>query len=271
MKSMLKNAWLLLHLKVTPNLNGDTSVSADSVDDTPEMLSPLSAQGGDNQVVSSTEYEVVFNDETLETASTPNLPEETPPINHSDAAPAIIIQNTTSLEALPTAVSSIETTSTQPTDAIPATIQAQDNSLFSSNAVSNTASAVSEAYTFAVIPKVAESPFYFDVRDGCEARATTLSRQSVRGSVSVKCLYAGPTDVDAAEQAQVVKDLISSGSVDGISKLSSKKASQPKSSAEQLLPTYPSSHLIATHHYLNEQHMSVRIIPLWARSSVCCS
>ena len=55
------------------------------------------------------------------------------------------------------------------------------------------------------------------MKDGCEARAKALSRQSVRGGVSVKCMFVGPVTADVEEQKRIALDLIKNGSVDGIS------------------------------------------------------
>lgn len=62
-------------------------------------------------------------------------------------------------------------------------------------------------YTFAVVPKAMNNPFFDLARDGCEARAKELG--------NVTCLYIGPVEHEATTQAQIIEDLITQG-VDGL-------------------------------------------------------
>lgn len=62
-------------------------------------------------------------------------------------------------------------------------------------------------YTFAVVPKAMNNPFFDLTRDGCEARAKELG--------NVTCLYIGPVEHEATTQAQIIEDLITQG-VDGL-------------------------------------------------------
>ena len=62
-------------------------------------------------------------------------------------------------------------------------------------------------YTFAVVPKAMNNPFFDLTRDGCEARASELG--------NVTCLYIGPVEHEATTQAQIIEDLITQG-VDGL-------------------------------------------------------
>lgn len=62
-------------------------------------------------------------------------------------------------------------------------------------------------YTFAVVPKAMNNPFFDLARDGCEARAAELG--------NVTCLYIGPVEHEATTQAQIIEDLITQG-VDGL-------------------------------------------------------
>jgi len=64
-----------------------------------------------------------------------------------------------------------------------------------------------ETYTFAVVPKAMNNPFFDLARDGCEARAAELG--------NVTCLYIGPVEHEATTQAQIIEDLITQG-VDGL-------------------------------------------------------
>ena len=64
-----------------------------------------------------------------------------------------------------------------------------------------------ESYTFAVVPKAMNNPFFDLTRDGCEARAKELG--------NVTCLYIGPVEHEATTQAQIIEDLITQG-VDGL-------------------------------------------------------
>jgi ribose transport system substrate-binding protein len=62
-------------------------------------------------------------------------------------------------------------------------------------------------YTFAVVPKAMNNPFFDLARDGCEARAKELG--------NVTCMYIGPVEHEATTQAQIIEDLITQG-VDGL-------------------------------------------------------
>ena len=120
------------------------------------------------------------------------------------------------LEASPTDATPIEATKVDvaaTVEDVPDTAQAhnQDITMFSNKAVS-------EEYTFAIIPKSTNSVFFDPVKDGCEARAAALSRVSIRGGISIKCIFVGPqSEEHFEEQGVIALDLINSGSVDGIS------------------------------------------------------
>ncbi|TNC71775.1 sugar-binding protein [Rubellimicrobium roseum] len=64
-----------------------------------------------------------------------------------------------------------------------------------------------ESYTFALVPKAMNNPFFDLARDGCMAAAEELG--------NVTCNYIGPGEHTEMEQVQIVQDLISQG-VDGI-------------------------------------------------------
>lgn len=64
-----------------------------------------------------------------------------------------------------------------------------------------------DSYTFAVVPKAMNNPFFDLARDGCEARAAELG--------NVTCLYIGPVEHEPATQSQIIEDLITQG-VDGL-------------------------------------------------------
>ncbi|HEX3498832.1 MAG TPA: sugar-binding protein [Stellaceae bacterium] len=68
------------------------------------------------------------------------------------------------------------------------------------------AAAQTKQYTFALVPKAMNNPFFDLARDGCMKAAADLN---------VKCLYIGPGEHTETEQVQIVQDLISKG-VDGI-------------------------------------------------------
>ena len=253
MKSMLQQVWLLLHLKITPNEGGggdvespwvavdteptndqtlvasealvvssltteeeDTSVSSSSTTTEDENITVITLAGNVTSFISSNETE----------SAQPNITTTQPleETNLFDDAMSSVSENTTVDET-------VDSPPQSNTDATPPTSQAKededstpDNNWNTEVEESNietlhssTGSAASEEYVFAVVPKATENPFFYDVRDGCEARAAALSRQSVRGSVSVKCLYIGSADVDKEEQARVIRELVSNKSVDGIS------------------------------------------------------
>jgi ribose transport system substrate-binding protein len=59
-----------------------------------------------------------------------------------------------------------------------------------------------DSKTFAMVPKLVGVPFYADVEKGCTEEAAKLH---------VTCLFTGPTQADEAQQAQVVRDLVTKG------------------------------------------------------------
>jgi ribose transport system substrate-binding protein len=63
-------------------------------------------------------------------------------------------------------------------------------------------------YTFALVPKAMNTPFFDLARDGCMAAAEESNGE-------IECLYIGPSEHTEAQQVQIVQDLISRG-VDGI-------------------------------------------------------
>jgi ribose transport system substrate-binding protein len=62
-------------------------------------------------------------------------------------------------------------------------------------------------YTFAVVPKAMNNPFFDLTRDGCMEEAAKLA--------NVKCIYRGPVEHEPATQAQIIDDFITQG-VDGM-------------------------------------------------------
>jgi len=64
-----------------------------------------------------------------------------------------------------------------------------------------------QEYTFALVPKAMNNPFFDLARDGCKQAEAELS--------DVTCKYIGPSEHTELEQIQIVQDLISEG-VDGI-------------------------------------------------------
>jgi len=69
------------------------------------------------------------------------------------------------------------------------------------------AAAVGQDYTFALVPKAMNNPFFDLARDGCNKAQEELP--------DVTCEYIGPGEHTEMEQIQIVQDLISKG-VDGI-------------------------------------------------------
>ncbi len=63
-------------------------------------------------------------------------------------------------------------------------------------------------YTFALVPKAMNNPFFDLARDGCK-------KAEEESGGEIECLYIGPSEHTEAEQVQIVQDLISRG-VDGI-------------------------------------------------------
>ena len=57
-----------------------------------------------------------------------------------------------------------------------------------------------EVYTFALVPKAMNNPFFDQARDGCMKADEELE--------NVECLYIGPGEHTEAEQVQIVQDLI---------------------------------------------------------------
>jgi ribose transport system substrate-binding protein len=69
------------------------------------------------------------------------------------------------------------------------------------------AHAADQTYTFALVPKSLNNPYFDLSRNGCEAEAAKLG--------NVKCEYTGPVNQDPAAEVQTIQDLITRG-VDGI-------------------------------------------------------
>lgn len=74
------------------------------------------------------------------------------------------------------------------------------------------AQAQDDIYTFALVPKAMNNPFFDQARDGCMVAQAALA--------DVECYYIGPAEHTEADQLQIVQDLISQG-VDGIAVASS--------------------------------------------------
>lgn len=64
-----------------------------------------------------------------------------------------------------------------------------------------------DSYTFAVVPKAMNNPFFDLTRDGCMERAAELG--------NVTCIYRGPVEHEPATQSQIIDDFITQG-VDGL-------------------------------------------------------
>jgi ABC-type sugar transport system substrate-binding protein len=68
-----------------------------------------------------------------------------------------------------------------------------------------------KSWTFALVPKSVDNPFFDVARDGCMDQAAILG---------VTCLYTGPpaivTDTDGSIQAQIISDLIDAQAIDGL-------------------------------------------------------
>lgn len=69
-------------------------------------------------------------------------------------------------------------------------------------------------YTFALIPKSMNNPFFESSRDGCIDKAAELSSVGGSSSSKVNCMYIGPEtdDPDGTEQAEILSRLIEEGS-----------------------------------------------------------
>jgi ribose transport system substrate-binding protein len=63
-------------------------------------------------------------------------------------------------------------------------------------------------YTFALVPKAMNNPFFDLARDGCK-------KAEEESNGTIECLYIGPSEHTEAQQVQIVQDLITRG-VDGI-------------------------------------------------------
>lgn len=74
-------------------------------------------------------------------------------------------------------------------------------------AIALPAAAGAQEYTFALVPKAMNNPFFDLARDGCQKADEELE--------DVACRYIGPGEHTELEQIQIVQDLISQG-VDGI-------------------------------------------------------
>lgn len=75
-----------------------------------------------------------------------------------------------------------------------------------------------KSYTFAVVPKRTNSPYWQVVRNGCELRAKRLTKEL---GANIACLFVGPPEggpETEANQAAMVEDLIDGkyGPIDGI-------------------------------------------------------
>jgi len=73
-----------------------------------------------------------------------------------------------------------------------------------------------DSYTFAVVPKRINSPYWQVVRSGCETRAKRLS---ITTGKNITCLFTGPAEGGPdteANQADIVNDLIDAGDLDGM-------------------------------------------------------
>ncbi|MGH6886002.1 MAG: sugar-binding protein [Geminicoccales bacterium] len=68
--------------------------------------------------------------------------------------------------------------------------------------------ASAQDYTFALVPKAMNNPFFDLARDGCK-------KAEEESNGTIECLYIGPSEHTEAQQVQIVQDLITRG-VDGI-------------------------------------------------------
>lgn len=64
-----------------------------------------------------------------------------------------------------------------------------------------------DTYTFAIVPKAMNNPYFDLSRDGCMKRAKELG--------NVECIYKGPVEHEPASQVQIIQDLITQ-KVDGL-------------------------------------------------------
>jgi ribose transport system substrate-binding protein len=82
---------------------------------------------------------------------------------------------------------------------------------------SKTIVSASEHYTFALVPRNTDSPYFDDALAGCKKAADeTAEAAKLNSAKAVKCLYIGPgRNGGSDEQALIIHDLISNG-IDGI-------------------------------------------------------
>ena len=88
-----------------------------------------------------------------------------------------------------------------------------------------------DKYTFALVPKAMNNPFFDLARDGC--------KKAEQDNPKIECLYIGPGEHTEAEQVQIVQDLITKG-VDGIAVSPSNAAAMAtalKAAQEAGIPT----------------------------------
>jgi len=93
------------------------------------------------------------------------------------------------------------------------------------------ASSAKDKYTFALVPKAMNNPFFDLARDGC--------KKAEQENPKIECLYIGPGEHTEAEQVQIVQDLITQG-VDGIAVSPSNAAAMAtalKAAQEAGIPT----------------------------------
>ncbi len=86
-------------------------------------------------------------------------------------------------------------------------LAASATALIVTSALSIAPAKADKTYTFAIVPKSLNNPYFDLSRDGCMAEAAKLG--------NVKCVYTGPVNQDAAAEVQTVQDLITRG-VNGI-------------------------------------------------------
>ena len=167
MNSSLRNAWLLLNLKITPNLDGQgaeddtiTSVELQPSEEaspvTTEEASSTQPTDGDLAIPSlniSSTIDVSSMSDSIQTQNDTTvmvdaIPNQNDTIVVVDAATTQ--NNDTSVEPTLSSSSSLAVTTAKPTDAT----LAQDDTLFSAGV------SASETYTFAVIPKLTDVSTY---------------------------------------------------------------------------------------------------------------
>lgn len=84
-------------------------------------------------------------------------------------------------------------------------------------------------YTFALVPKAMNNPFFDLARDGCYKAQEELA--------DVTCEYIGPGEHTELEQLQIVQDLITRG-VDGIAVSRPTRRPSPKCCARRWTPAF---------------------------------